>query len=208
MRHRNGLCWISLASLWGVLLSVAMGTVIGCASPPVENRGRTNQIPTDSRGPVSHGQLGSKELENTTDVMLESIVSSLEDLERDEYGNTVIVVGDFVNRSYVPTYDMEIFLAQLRRKLNQSGAAYQLVFVERPDRAEAVRSRVLEEGLKDDYETPGTRPQYALTGEVYAIEESGARYWEVFFKLLDLDPNARYRNEIRWENSAGYRFAR
>ncbi|NOG54127.1 MAG: hypothetical protein HND57_07325 [Planctomycetes bacterium] len=208
MRDRNGLCHARFALLWGLLLSVLLVGVTGCATPPVENRGRTNQVPPDSRGPVSHGQLGSKELDNTTDVMLESIVSSLEDLERDEYGNTVVVVSDFVNRSYLPTYDMEIFLAQLRRKLNQSGASYQLVFVERPDRAEAVRDRVLEDGLKDDYDTPGMRPNYALTGEVYAIEEAGARYWEVFFKLLDLNPNARYRNEIRWENSAGYRFAR
>ena len=71
-----------------------------------------------------------------------------------------------------------------------------------------MRERVLEEPLKDDYDTPGARPNYALGGKVYAMEEAGARYWEVFFQLLDLDPNSPIRNEIRWEDSAGYRFAR
>src|SRR5690606_26980972 len=120
-----------------------------------------------------------QELENTTDAMLESIVSSLEDLPRDEQGRTVVVMDRLVNKSPYPQEDFEIFLAQLRRKLNQSGARYQILFVEDPDVAAGVRERVLEEPLKDDYETPGLRPHLALTGDVYALDRPGERYWEV-----------------------------
>lgn len=204
MNHIHKILNITLLS---ASISLPCSLLQSC-NEPIRDQGRTNQVRTDSRGPVEHGKLGSKELENTTDVMLESIVESLDDLKKDETGNTVIVMDQIINRSPLPTDDMEIFLAQLRRKLNNSGVKYQIVFVEQPGRASAVRGRVLEDGLKNDYEEPGMRPHYALTGDVYAIEETGARYWEIFFKLLDLDPNARYRNEIRWENSAGYRFAR
>jgi len=197
----------TLSTLLIGFIGTMLMTSTGC-STTVQDQSRTNQVRPDVRGPVEHGRLGSKELDNTTDVMLESIVDSLDDLQRNEDGQTVIIMDQMTNRSFIPTDDMEIFIAQLRRKLNQSGATYQIVFVENPDRAESVRNRVLEEGLKDDYETPGLRPNYALTGNLYAIEEAGARYWEIFFELLDLDPNAKYRNEIRWENSVGYRFAR
>lgn len=190
------------AMLAGVLI-----LAVGC-SQPVRNQGMTNQVPTDVRGPVSTGHLGSKELENTTDAMLESIVSRLDDLRRDEDGRTVIVMDRIENKSHLPTTDTEIFLAQLRRKLNQSGARYQIMFVENPRLAAGVRNRVLEDALKDDYDTPGLRPHYALTGKLYAIDEAGARYWEMFFELMDIDPASRYRNVIVWEDSRGYRFAR
>jgi len=182
--------------------------VIGCSASGPRDRGRTNQVPPDVRGPVEHGQLGSKELDNTTDKMLESIVASIDDLKRGPDGRSVIVLDRMTNKSYLPAQDTEIFLKQLRRKLNQSGAKYDIVFVENPRDAAAVRDRVLEEPLKEDYQTPGVRPNYALKGELYSIEESGARYWEMFFQLLDLDPTKLIRNEIRWENSAAYRFAR
>jgi hypothetical protein len=174
----------------------------------VRDRGRTNEVPGDVRGPVEHGHLGSKELDNTTDTMLESIVASLDDLKRGPDGRTIIVLDRIENKSALATQDTEIFLAQLRRKLNTSGVKYEIVFVENPRDAAGVRERVLEEPLKDDYGTPGARPNYALRGQLYAIEETGARYWEMFFQLLDLDPDSPIRNEIRWENSAGYRFAR
>ena len=206
-RLRGGFGRLPLALLLaGAGVSVLVTT--GCASSPPSNRGTTNEVPTDVRGPVSSGQLGSKELQNTTDVMLASITSSLDELERDADGETIVVMDRITNRSAMPTYDMEIFLADLRAKLNQSGARHQVRFVEQPDRAEAVRGRVLEEPLQDDYGMPGLRPHYALTGDVYAIEEAGSRYWQVFFRMLDLNPNAKIRNEIVWENSSAYRFAR
>ncbi len=181
--------------------------VIGCSSAKVDH-GRTNQVPQDVRGPVEHGQLGSKELDNTTDVMLTSIVASIDHLRRGEDGRSIIVLDHMVNKTHRPTQDLDIFLAQLRRKLNTSGIKYQIVFVENPRDADAMRNRVLEDSLKDDYDTPGLRPHYALTGDVYSIDERGGRYWELFFRLTDLDPNNPIRNEIRWENSAGFRFAR
>ncbi len=183
-------------------------TVIGCSSPARVDQGKTNRIPTDSRGPVDHGQLGSKELENTTDMMLESIVASIDNLKRGPDGRTIIIVDRIINKSMIPTQDTEIFLMQLRRKLNNSGIKHDIVFVANPNAAAAARDRVLEEPLKYDYEIPGARPNYALTGKLYALEETGARYWEMFFSLLDLDPDNIIRNEIRWENSAAYRFAR
>lgn len=196
-----------MAMVGGGALVTSM-TLSGCASGPPENQGMTNQVPTDVRGPVSSGNLGSKELQNTTDEMLASITASMDELERDADGETIVVMDRIVNRSPVPTYDMEIFLADLRAKLNQSGARHQIRFVEQPERAAAVRGRVLEEPLQDDYGIPGMRPHYALTGDVYAIEEAGSRYWQVFFRMLDLNPNAKIRNEIVWENSSAYRFAR
>ncbi len=189
------------------VIGVSFLAVISCTQSVVDH-GSTNQVPADVRGPANHGQLGSKELDNTTDVMLESIVSSVDDLRFGDDGRTIITMDRITNRSPLPTEDMEIFLAQLRRKLNTSGIKHRIVFVENPHRAEEARRRVLEEPLIDDYQTPGLRPHYVLGGDIYAIEESASRYWEVFFKLVDLDPNNPIRNEIRWENSSGYRFAR
>lgn len=188
------------------LAVIALCAAAGCQTG-VEDRSTTNQIPPDVRG-SSHGQLGSKELLTTTDAMVESIVASLDDLKRDETGRTVIVMDRLVNKSAYPNEDFEIFIARLRSNLQQSGAKYQLTFVEDPNRSAAVRGRVLEEGLKDDYEVPGLRPHYALTGDVYAMERPDERYWMVDFRLLDLDPDARIRNELRWEDSVDFRFVR
>ncbi|MFG0329540.1 MAG: hypothetical protein ACF8PN_06515 [Phycisphaerales bacterium] len=169
----------------------------------------TDEIPSDVRGPaIGSGRLSSKELVNTTDVMVESIVASLDDLRRDDTGRTVIVMDRLVNRTSDPSEEFDIFIARLRAALNQSGAKYQLTFVEDPRTAEGVRNRVLEDPLKDDYETPGLRPYYALTGQVFSMNRARENYYEIFFQLLDLDPEAPIRNEIRWENSTGYRFAR
>jgi len=184
--------------------------IIGCAinARPTQDYGRTNQVPVDERGPISSGQLGPKELENTTDKMLESIVASIDDLKRGPDGRAIIVLGRIINKTNLPTQNTDIFLMQLRSKLNQSGAKYDIVFVEDPHAAAATRERVLEEPLKNDYNTPGARPNYVLNGSLYALENAGSRYWEMFFKLMDLDPNNPIRNEIRWENSSAYRFAR
>ncbi len=190
------------------LICAATIVVAGCSTPPPSNQGTTNQVPTDVRGPNPDGRLGSKELENTTDEMLASIVSRLGELHTDENGWTVIVADRLDNRSAYPEQEFDIFMAQLRVKLNNSGARYQIRFVENPRQMEAVRDRVLEDDLKDDYETPGLRPHYVLHGNAYAMDEGASRYWEVFFQLTDLDPNSPYRNMIVWEDSSGYRFAR
>lgn len=193
----------------GLVLAVSLIALPSGCQQPVSNRGPTNQVPDDVRGPVSSGQLGPKELQNTTDQMMTSIIDRLGELKRGPDGRTIIVVNYRVtNRSNVSTYDLEIFPAKLRVALANSGARHEIAFVETPDRAEVVRNNTLEEELKDDYETPGLRPNYALTADIYAIEEAGARYWEMFFKLLDLDPGNPIRNEIKWENSSAYRFAR
>jgi len=177
-------------------------------NPPVANRGEQSAIPVDSRGPNRTGALGPKELESTTDEMLASIVASLGELDRNAYGETIVVLDRLANRTAYPEQDFEIFLASLRRELNQSGARYQIRFVEDPTRAEGIRNRVLEEPLKDDYDTPGVRPHYALYGDVYTMLDDHSVYWMVDFRLIDLNPDARIRNEIVWENASSYRFLR
>lgn len=188
--------------------ALALAFISGCQQP-VYNQGTTNQVPTDVRGPASSGQLGPKELQDTTDQMMTSIIDRLGELKKGPDGRTIIVVNYKVtNRSTVSTYDMEIFPAKLRVALANSGSRHDIAFVETPDRAAIVRDNTLEEGLKGDYSIPGARPNYALYVDLYAIEEPAGRYWEMFFKLLDYDPNNPVRNEIKWENSSSYRFAR
>lgn len=199
---------IHTVAAWTMAGLMALGGGVGCESAPQSNRGSTNEIPRDVRGPVNHGHLGGSEVEDTTDRMLADIVASMDELDRTAEGETIIVLDRMENRTAYPAEDFDLFLYQLRRKLNQSGARYSITFVEDPQAAEGVRNRVLEEPLKDDYMSPGMRPHYALRGMVWALEEDRARYWDVSFSLLSLDPYAPVRNAIAWESATNYRFAR
>ncbi|MCA9292660.1 MAG: hypothetical protein KDA20_02470 [Phycisphaerales bacterium] len=175
-------------------LSTVAFTFLGACETTPPDYGRTTTRPVDQRVSSEQG-LASKDLVSATDNMTQSIASMPE--FRDAPYRVQIVMDQVQNRTHMPARDFDIYLARIRANLNQSGARYNIGFVENRASLEAVRAR--EGAPQVDYQT---KADYTLKGVFYDLPNRGSDYYLLTFQIVDL-----HDGQIVWEGSYEVKFA-
>lgn len=152
--------------------------LVGCGTT---NEGAPKSHRLESRLPSEGTQLGSADLVVASDRAVESIAERLREIHGEE-ADTVIVMDRIGNETSDRTANFQIYLARIRSNLNQSGARYNLRFVETRRRAEEIKQT---EGIPES-DSARTRPTYALTGVFYDMPRGGTNYYLLTFQLMDL----------------------
>ncbi len=180
----------TLASLAAGIALFALGA---CETTPTDY-GRTTTRPVDQRMSSERG-LASKDLISATDNMTQSIASMPE--FRDAPYRVQIVMDRVQNRTNMPAREFDIYLARIRANLNQSGARYNIGFVENRSSLEAVRER---EGVPQvAYQT---KADYTLKAVFYDLPNRKSEYYLLTFQIVDL-----HDGQIVWEGSYEVKFA-
>ena len=172
---------------------ISMGGLAACETT-TPDFGRTTTRPADQRVSSERG-LASKDLVSATDDMTQSIASMPE--FRDAPYRVQIVMDRVQNRTSMPARDFDIYLARIRANLNQSGARYNIGFVENRSSLEAVRAR--EGAPAIDYQT---KADDTLKGVFYDLPNRGSEYYLLTFQIVNL-----HDGQIMWEGSYEVKFA-
>jgi PBP1b-binding outer membrane lipoprotein LpoB len=150
----------------------------GCGPSKEDLRPDVNAIVVGDRGPQSR-DLNEMAAQMAPDLLANPIVKA----------NTppvYIVMMDMANRMDTdPLRNMDIYLAKLTSLLNTNVTADRVQFVERPATLQGLQAQAL--GAVD----PATfglrqRPQYALYGEVYSMNNGATTYYLFTFHLTDV----------------------
>lgn len=150
---------------------------------PSPNLGRTTTADPAKRR-SNEVDLASKDLVSSTDDIVQQIASKPE--FRNPPYRINIVMDRVVNKTSLPSRNFDIYLARIRSQLNQSGARYNIGFVERKATVEAIRQS---EGLEPPPGSAGSyksKADYALKGDFYDMPNVGSNYYLLTFQIVDL----------------------
>ncbi len=187
-------------SLVGVaMLMVPVSTGCQNQNDPAPNLGRTTTADPAKRR-SNEVDLASKDLVSSTDDIVAQIASKPE-FQNPPY-RINIVMDRVENKTTLPSRNYDIYLARVRAKLNESGARYNIGFVERRATVTAIRAS---EGLEPPPGSAGgykSKAEYALRGVFYDMPNVGANYYLLTFQIVDLNDG-----EIVYEGSYEAKFA-
>lgn len=186
-----------------VLLGVALlfgVPLVSCQNNgPAPNLGRTTTADPAKRR-SNEVDLASKDLTTSTDDIVQQIASKPE--FRSSQVRAQIVMDRVENKTSLPSRNFDIYLARIRTKLNESGARYNIGFVERRATVTSIRES---EGLEPPPGSAGTyksKAEFALRGVFYDMPNVGANYYLLTFQIVDLRDG-----EIVYEGSYEAKFA-
>lgn len=185
---------LGVALLLGVSLSAC-----NQANQPSPNLGRTTTADPAKRR-SNEVDLASKDLVSSTDDIVAQIASKPE-FQNPPY-RINIVMDRVENKTTLPSRNYDIYLARVRTKLNESGARYNIGFVEKRATVTAIRQS---EGLEPPPGSAGgykSKADYALRGVFYDMPNVGSNYYLLTFQIVDLNDG-----EIVYEGSYESKFA-
>lgn len=169
------------------------------AAQPSPNLGRTTTADPAKRR-SNEVDLASKDLVSSTDDIVAQIASKPE-FQNPPY-RINIVMDRVENKTTLPSRNYDIYLARIRTKLNESGARYNIGFVEKRATVTSIRQS---EGLEPPPGSAGgykSKADYALRGVFYDMPNVGANYYLLTFQIIDLNDG-----EIVYEGSYESKFA-
>ncbi len=186
--------------LAGLAAAVSLAFALGACQEnrPAPNLGRTTTADPAKRR-SNEVDLASKDLVSSTDDIVQQIAAKPE-FQGQPY-RIQIVMDRIANKTSLPSRNFDIYLARIRTKLNESGARYNLGFVERRATVEAIRQS---EGLEPPPGSAGgykSKAAFALRGDFYDMPNVGSNYFLLTFQIVDL-----HDGEIVYEGSYEAKF--
>lgn len=183
----------------GVALLVAVPLTACQENRPAPNLGRTTTADPAKRR-SNEVDLASKDLTSSTDDIIQQIASKPEFQNPPSRIN--ILMDRVENKTTLPSRNYDIYLARIRTKLNESGARYNIAFVEKRATVTAIRQS---EGIEPPPGSAGSyqsKAEYALRGVFYDMPNVGANYFLLTFQIVNLRDG-----EIVYEGSYESKFA-